>query len=709
MDEAINAVSSGTPATIDLLRDCELYNTFTMGGKTITINLNGHTLTGNITLSGAADLTINGTGGTMVGSIICNNVGCSLTINGGTYKNTLGDAFLKVYNAKALNITAGEFFGGGEYALYMDTKQIVSSGIFVRRNITGGMFHGIYDTNSDKTLCRQDGYCFNVGDQKLKLSEVAANAKQVLTITQCTTHDYEDGKSCIYCGLAKQVEYVAQVGETKYEALTEALAAAADLGTATVTLLKNVTIDDNNGVYTQPGNTTLTIDLNGRVLDGAINVKSGASLTMTGSAEGSKVTGDIYCSGATLTITSGYYEKINGNGAKMLNISGGEVKYLIPGNDTDHTTGAYIRQNITGGTFHAIHSKTIVKYCLAEGYCFWENGNPVDLSSVTDKLGDTETYTTAYTVAPCTKHSFESDPTQEKCVYCDTLNSNNPAAGMVAMVGENYYKTFEAAVEEASKSNGTVKLIKDCAISNAVTVNSSITIDLNGKCVTTSGTKFKINGGKVTITSSTDTGRIYGDKGNAVTLSGGALTVNAGVVLQGYGGSTGYAVSVSGGDLILNQGVILLYGIKTTAGVGGIREYLASGTAFAEYDSATAAGSLVNGYTTKDYSGDLIVVEHTVHNYNDIGECPCGYICPHTEWNENGVCTVCEKTAAAALTVNGQTEFFMNAVAALDKAQSSSGEVTLKLLKTVRLNGRYIISCGTFTVDMNGYALGIPK
>ena len=706
MDEAINAVSSGTPATIDLLRDCELYNTFTMGGKTITINLNGHTLTGNITLSGAADLTINGTGGTMVGSIICNNVGCSLTINGGTYKNTLGDAFLKVYNAKALNITAGEFFGGGEYALYMDTKQIVSSGIFVRRNITGGMFHGIYDTNSDKTLCRQDGYCFNVGDQKLKLSEVAANAKQVLTITQCTTHDYEDGKSCIYCGLAKQVEYVAQVGETKYEALTEALAAAADLGTATVTLLKNVTIDDNNGVYTQPGNTTLTIDLNGRVLDGAINVKSGASLTMTGSAEGSKVTGDIYCSGATLTITSGYYEKINGNGAKMLNISGGEVKYLIPGNDTDHTTGAYIRQNITGGTFHAIHSKTIVKYCLAEGYCFWENGNPVDLSSVTDKLGDTETYTTAYTVAPCTKHSFESDPTQEKCVYCDTLNSNNPAAGMVAMVGENYYKTFEAAVEEASKSNGTVKLIKDCAISNAVTVNSSITIDLNGKCVTTSGTKFKINGGKVTITSSTDTGRIYGDKGNAVTLSGGALTVNAGVVLQGYGGSTGYAVSVSGGDLILNQGVILLYGIKTTAGVGGIREYLASGTAFAEYDSATAAGSLVNGYTTKDYSGDLIVVEHTVHNYNDIGECPCGYICPHTEWNENGVCTVCEKTAAAALTVNGQTEFFMNAVAALDKAQSSSGEVTLKLLKTVRLNGRYIISCGTFTVDMNGYALG---
>ena len=354
----------------------------------------------------------------------------------------------------------------------------------MRRNITGGMFHGIYDTNSDKTLCRQDGYCFNVGDQKLKLEDVHANGTATLTIKQCTAHDYENGKSCVYCGLEKQVEYVAQVGD------------------------------------------------------------------------------------------------------------------------------------------------------------------------------------------------------------------------------EKYYETFEAAVEAASASNGTVVLIKDCAISNAVTVYSSITIDLNGKCLTTSsGKELKINGGKVTITSSTGTGRIGSDRSNAVVLSGGMLTVDSGVILQGYGGIF-YAVSVSGGDLILNQGAILLYGIKTNTGADGIYAYLASGTAFAEYDSATAAGSLVNGYTTKDYSGDLIVVEHTSHDYSDIGECPCGYICPHTDWDENGVCNVCQKSAAAALTVNGQTEFFMNATAALDKAQRSAGEVTLKLLKTVRLNGRYFISRGTFTVDMNGYALG---
>ena len=483
--KALDAASSGS--TVTLLKDCDLSTTLgyfpLQGNKPITINLNGHTLSGNIQLH-AANLTINGSApdSKMNGSIRCTWLD-RLTINGGTYTNNTG-SFLTVDSIDTLTITAGEFIGG-TYALELYSRQIGEDSLFLQRDITGGTFHGIYDVNSQETRCRPDGYCFNVGAQKLKLEDVHDRRTETLTIEKCTEHVYENGKSCVYCGLEKQVEYVAQVGD------------------------------------------------------------------------------------------------------------------------------------------------------------------------------------------------------------------------------ENYYETFEAAVEAASAVGGTVKLIKDCAISNAVTVNSSITIDLNGKRVTTSGTKFKINGGKVTITSSTDTGRIYGDKGNAVTLSGGALTVNAGVVLQGYGGSTGYAVSVSGGDLILNQGVILLYGIKTTAGVGGIREYLASGTAFAEYDSATAAGSLVNGYTTKDYSGDLIVVEHTSHDYNDIGECACGFVCPHTEWDENGVCTVCEKTAAAALTVNGQTEFFMNATAALDKAQQSTGEVTLKLLKDVRFNGStYSVTRGTFTVDLNGYALG---
>ena len=660
---ALDAASSGS--TVTLLKGCDLNTTlgyFSLrGNKSITVNLNSHTLSGDIQLY-ATDLTINGmqTGSTMNGSILCNSSEGSLTINGGTYKNTLGDAFLKVYNAKALNITAGEFFGGGEYALYMDTKQIVSSGIFVRRNITGGMFHGIYDTNSDKTLCRQDGYCFNVGVQKLKLSEVAANAKQVLTIKQCTEHDYENGKSCIYCGLEKQVEYVAQVGDTKYETLSEALAAATSEG-ATVTLLKNVTIDNNNGVYTQPSNTTLTIDLNGHVLDGAINVKSGASLTMTGSAEGSKVTGDIYCNGATLTITSGYYEKINGNGAKMLNISGGEVKYLIPDNDTDHTTGAYIRQNITGGTFHAIYSKTIVKYCLAEGYCFWENGNPVDLSSVTDKLGDTETYTTAYTVAPCTKHSFESDPTQEKCVYCDTLNSENPAAGKVAMVGDIYYETFEAAVEAASASNGTVKIIKDCAINTSGNVNSTITIDLNGKELFAPN-PLTVNDGSVTITDSSanGTGKIRADHSNAVTLTGGSLTVDGGVTLQGSGDTEiSRGLWVNSGSATLNQGAVIVYGIKAADGKT-LLDYLAPNSAYAEQGDPSR---LVDG-SVDSYTGNLTVVAHENHTIGDNDKCDCGFTCQHQYASglnavglDNGKCAICGKQVYVAAVVSDTGAF----------------------------------------------------
>ena len=718
LDEAINAVSSGATATIDLLKDCDLYTTLDyfqlQGNKSITINLDGHTLSGNIQLRGA-DLTINGTqdGSAMNGSISCNTPSSNLTINGGIYNGKNG-SFLTVYSVGTLKITAGEFHGT-VHALELRSNQIGEDKLFLQRDITGGTFYGIYDVNSQETRCRPDGYCFNVGDQKLKLEDVHANGTATLTIKQCTAHDYENGKSCIYCGLANPIpaDAVAKVGDTYYTNLTEALDAAASTGKP-ATLLQNTMPEGEGALYTQSAGTTLTINLNGHTLlrtsdgRGGILMPKSKEATLNVNGPG-KVEGTIWCNeDNSLTIQGGSYGEIRAKNVTALNISGAEVNYLNVEAPSDGN-GAYKRLNVTSGTIHSAWGYQNVMYCLAAGYCFRDaDGKAVDLSGVTNTLGDTEAYTTAYTVAPCIKHSFVSDPTQEKCVYCDTLNSNNPAAGMVAMVGENYYKTFEAAVEEASKSNGTVKLIKDCVISNDVTVNSSITIDLNGKHVQTeSGMSFEIMGGNVAIASSTGTGRISGTRCSAILLSGGMLSVDSGVILEGAGGDIYRAVYIDGGKLILNQGVILIYGIKTSTSVDGIYAYLASGTAFAEYDSATAAGSLVNGYATKDYTGDLIVVEHTSHNYNDIGECPCGYICPHTEWDENGVCTVCEKTAAAVLTVNGKAEFFMDATAALDKAQQSTGEVTLKLLKDVRFNGStYSVTRGTFTVDLNGYALG---
>ena len=700
------------------MKDCDLGSfIYEISSGTLTIDLNGMTLTGTIQLGGG-HLTIKGTPGSkMHGKIVYKGTSGSLTIDGGYYYNDQDpQSFLMVTGTGELSIIAGEFVGGGNCALNISSTAVDENNQSLQRNVTGGTFHGISDAHSQETRCRPDGYCFNVGDQKLKLEDVHANGTATLTIKQCTAHDYENGKSCIYCGLANPIpaDAVAKVGDTYYTNLTEALDAAATTGKP-VTLLQNAMPEGDGALYTQSAGTTLTINLNGYTLLKASDGRGGilmpkskeATLNVNGPG---KVEGTIWCNeDNSLTIQGGSYGEIRAKNVTALNISGAEVNYLNVEAPSDGN-GAYKRLNVTSGTIHSAWGCPNVMYCLAAGYCFRDaDGKAVDLSGVTNTLGDTEAYTTAYTVAPCIKHSFVSDPTQEKCVYCDTLNSNNPAAGMVAMVGQTYYGTVEEAVAVvAAAGSGTVKIVRNCKLQKSITINSNVTIDLNGKHVQTeSGMSFEIMGGNVAIASSTGTGRISGTRCSAILLSGGMLSVDSGVILEGAGGDIYRAVYIDGGKLILNQGVILIYGIKTSTSVDGIYAYLAGGTAFAEYDSATAAGSLVNGYTTKDYSGDLIVVEHTVHNYNDIGECPCGYICPHTKWDENGVCTVCEKTAAAVLTVNGKAEFFMDATAALDKAQQSTGEVTLKLLKDVRFNGgTYSVTSGTFTVDLNGYALG---
>ena len=156
LEGALNAASSG--ATIELLTDCTLSgngeaNAYILS-KSVTINLNGQTLTGGVQLY-AANLTINGSApdSKMNGSIRCTHASDRLTINGGTYTNNTG-SFLTVNSIDTLTITAGEFIGG-TYALDLSTHQVE----YVR-NITGGTFHGIYVINSNVGDCRPEGYRF---------------------------------------------------------------------------------------------------------------------------------------------------------------------------------------------------------------------------------------------------------------------------------------------------------------------------------------------------------------------------------------------------------------------------------------------------------------------------------------------------------------------------------------------------------------------
>lgn len=166
-------------------------------------------------------------------------------------------------------------------------------------------------------------------------------------------------------------DYVAQVGETKYETLAAAYEAVAENGT--ITLLTNV--DEN-----LPGTKNVTIDLGDHILGGSASVSEGKSVTI----QNGTVTGDIAVSGtltlrdyavvgkinladgSTLNVNAQTVitDDISANGAVTVNISAGTFGALTAATDSD------ITGNVTGGTFEAIDAEFV-----ADGYEAVQNGN----------------------------------------------------------------------------------------------------------------------------------------------------------------------------------------------------------------------------------------------------------------------------------------------------------------------------------------------
>ncbi len=508
------------------------------------------------------------------------------------------------------------------------------------------------------------------------------------------------------------VEYEARVGEEYYESLSAALDAAAAAG-ATVTLLKNAS--PMNEVYRQPNGTTLTIDLNGFILTGAIVPGKGAALKLDGSAAGSKLDGTIgRNTNVKLTISGGTYGTVQARDVVELNISSGEIDYLNV--DQFSSSGTYIRWNVTGGIFHEIWGEPRVVYALAQGYCLKDvaKNEYVDLSGLTYRVGDQTDSKSIYTVVPCAEHTWLSDPTQKVCAYCDAQNPSIPSAGMVAMVGDTYYETLQEAVE-AAQPDGTVKVIRDCLVKSGKQVNLSsgtVTVDLNGKTVSAE-TAFMVSGGTLVLTSSNGIGKIDGDHCSTVDLEGGSLTVNGSVVLQGYGSIP--AVEVTSGVLTLNQGVTLVGGIRTSGG-HSIMEYLAVGTAYAQCDyvagQPATPGELVNG-SVSSYAGNLVVVSHS-HSVDSNGVCPCGFVCTHSAVDpDTGKCTVCKtQLYSLKLTANDSVTYYNevnDALAAAADAAKSDENATLLLLTDCIADTTYETASGKssrFVLDLNGHELG---
>ena len=362
IQDAIDAAKDGN--TIVVLRNINLNETalglldnaystyFKVEGKTVTIDLNGKTISGEFNstpmLVGLFSTENNGhltlvdnsdegtalvdlkSGNDQVYALIVNyEPGCSITIDGGTYKlDKAKDAI--VYTGASLN-------EGGV---------TIEDGIFELGNVGTG-------TNGQPWI-------FNVKGQNFRGVQVNGGtfnsdinhqfwANEVYVPETLALRNNGNGTWTVYEAEAYVVETASSTGASPrkvgYETLTEALAVAMDKNYTTVGLSKDITTDK---VYTIKAGETVTFDLNGKTIAGTDNTsknfglfQNNGTLTVNDATNSGKMT-------VNATTNSGwnrYSAVISNNPGATLTVNGGTIEHL-GGTDMAYGIDALTNGNI---------------------------------------------------------------------------------------------------------------------------------------------------------------------------------------------------------------------------------------------------------------------------------------------------------------------------------------------------------------------------
>lgn len=373
----------------------------------------------------------------------------------------------------------------------------------------------------------------------------------------------------------KEGQYVAEIGSQGYESLTEAVAAAQDGQTVTlladaaedVVISKSITLDLGGKTLTNTnaGNATISVKSgtvtvkNGNVVGGNdyynIEAKKDANLTLTDVTATAGNTGSSMIDNyGTLTITSGTYngglDTVKNEPSAKLTITGGT--FTLTKGTSKGFTGVvfnYGELTISGGEF--IQSDKSAPYGQAQVIHTDKSGSAAPSTVITGgTFKNLCTKSTAWTVratnaaAGATKVSggaFNKSISEAYCAegFIPTKNSDGTygvkEGQYVAKVGSKKYETLADAIRLAAKG-GTVTLLADVEQNTQLTINKSITLDLNGK----------------TIKNTVD---IWGDTANAIL----SITNGAKVTITGNGTIDAkendcYTINVAKGDLTIENG-----------------------------------------------------------------------------------------------------------------------------------------------------------
>ena len=233
-----------------------------------------------------------------------------------------------------------------------------TTGLPINANITGGTLSGL------KTISVADPQGLNYAGVVVTAKDALANAETVV-IPEGYKWVSSEGMSTL-----TPCTYVAQIGDTQYETLKDAIAAVPTDGSeTTITMIANEMINVVGSAITIPANKNVVIDLNG--------------FQVVGTAEGGSTSALITNKG-TLTIKDSSDTNKDGTGTGKL-ISGATTTWIYDGGD-DYS-GSYASNTITNSGTLTIESGYIENISTGSAVYAVDNNSTIGNATLNVKGG----------------------------------------------------------------------------------------------------------------------------------------------------------------------------------------------------------------------------------------------------------------------------------------------------------------------------------
>ena len=512
----------------------------------------------------------------------------------------------------------------------------------------------------------------------------------------------------------KEGKFVAEVGSTKYETLAEAIAAAQEGQTVTLladvadcgslTISKNITLDGSG--HTISGNSSISVNMPGNAAADVtirnVNFKDIANGNKLSAFYFSQVKGKLTITGCTFDSIE--YEAIQVTpmeGAEV-NVSNNVFRAKADGTQVRHIhiemaygsgfdcEGQNIKLTVTDNQLHGTVSGDA-------SMGIWWVGTDSTLKVDGNYVEHPETV--SITLANGGVHYNRGDLIYPARSQADVDVDDLMPAVIVAdkASGESKIKAYSTLAEAvaAAQDGQTVRLLADVEQNTQLTINKSITLDLNGKTIRNTEDIWGDNanailsikkGAKVTITGNgtidakeNDCYTINVVKGD-LTIENGTFYGNVSVVQMEEG-----TLSVKCGTFDLHQkwegSSKYLFNCIDKAYVDGSANVAISGGTFVGFDPNVSPEQKVGGKTPSFAAPGVGITR-----------------------NENGSFTAVDGMTAQILDKDGNSvKAYSNLAEAVAAAQDGQ---TVRLLADVEQNTQLIIN-KSITLDLNGKTIKI--